>query len=149
MTRTTTRDKRRDAVDRVASPKPDAPKFRAAESTCGKRLRTRCQKTTFGLCGHACLTTCVALESMQRDAMRLMASMHSASHLRIIRGRRSSYTVYSRLVIPPLMQLHVRLSDGRKINQLTVIDEYTRHGEMAIFCVMTSILVVRKKQLAI
>jgi len=26
-----------------------------------------------------------------------------------------------------------------------VIDEYTRHGEMTIFCVMTSILVVRKK----
>lgn len=32
------------------------------------------------------------------------------------------------------------------INQLTVIDEYTRHGEVAGICVMTSILVMRKKQ---
>ncbi|KAL2712626.1 hypothetical protein V1478_018149 [Vespula squamosa] len=29
------------------------------------------------------------------------------------------------------------------LNQLAVIDEYTRHGEMSIFCVTTSILVVK------
>jgi len=34
---------------------------------------------------------------------------------------------------------------NKYFNQLAVIDEYTRYGEMAIFCVMTSILVVRKK----
>lgn len=66
----------------------------------GKYLRTRCQKTTFGLCGHACLTTCVVLENIQRDAMRLMALVHSASHLHIIRGRRPSHSVYSWLAIP-------------------------------------------------
>ena len=33
----------------------------------------------------------------------------------------------------------------RAINQLTEFDEYTRHGEVPGFCVMTSILVMRKK----
>ena len=35
----------------------------------------------------------------------------------------------------------------RKLEQLTVFHEYTRYEEITVFCVTTSILVVRKKQL--
>lgn len=75
-----------DYAECIASLKPGAPKFRVAESTCGKHLRTRCQKTTFGLCGHTCLTTCVAREYAARcnalngaDALSILPPYNSRS----------------------------------------------------------------------
>lgn len=69
----------------------------STEISCGgkylrKAIADAMSKDTFSLCGHACLTTCVVLENMQRVAMRLMASMHSASHLY---NSRSSAVVFS------------------------------------------------------